>query len=234
MTYTVYKHTNRANGKVYIGITRQAVERRWQKGAGYAGTLFGSAIQKYGWDAFEHEVLCTGLTKEAACMMEIELIAAYKSNDRVHGYNVSEGGETADYVKGKVGAENPRAAAVRRIDPNTGEVVEYRTIKDASVDMGINHRGISKACQGIAQTYRGYVWEYIDKRVDKKPAVGVGNYDHAKLRKPITVEEPDGTTRTFGSTKEASEKLGVKRCSITRFLRGMRKDASGRRWSYCP
>lgn len=33
--YTVYMHTT-PNGKRYIGITAQTVERRWQNGYGYA------------------------------------------------------------------------------------------------------------------------------------------------------------------------------------------------------
>lgn len=45
MAYTVYKHTNKINGKVYIGITSQNVKRRWQNGAGYYGTYFYNAIK---------------------------------------------------------------------------------------------------------------------------------------------------------------------------------------------
>ena len=91
--YKVYKHTS-PSGKVYIGITCQAVEKRWLNGKGYShSTYFYQAIQKYGWDSFEHEVLYTGLTKEEAEAKEIELIEEYKSNQREHGYNLSSGGE---------------------------------------------------------------------------------------------------------------------------------------------
>lgn len=61
--YCIYRHTNKVNGKVYIGLTKQKPERRWQKGHGYIGTLFGNAIGKYGWDNFEHEIVAEGLTR---------------------------------------------------------------------------------------------------------------------------------------------------------------------------
>ena len=231
--YTVYKHTNKENGKVYIGITSQAVERRWQNGIGYARTYFGNAIQKYGWDGFDHEVLLTGLDKETACRMEIELIAAYKSNDREHGYNIAEGGQTADVICVKSGEENPRAAAVRRIDPATGETVIYKTVKAATDEMKINHRGISKACKGINHTYKGFVWEYVDKPVQKHSAVGIGNYDHAKQRKKIKLTEPSGEERYFNSISEAGKALGIRPNTISRYLLGIRTDATGRGWAYC-
>ncbi len=45
-TYTVYKHTNKVNGKVYIGITRNQPEVRWgRNGSGYNLQLFGKAIK---------------------------------------------------------------------------------------------------------------------------------------------------------------------------------------------
>ena len=56
--FIVYRHVNEVNGKVYIGITCQSLNDRWRNGKGYGkSTHFAHAIQKYGWDNFEHEIL---------------------------------------------------------------------------------------------------------------------------------------------------------------------------------
>ena len=93
--YTVYKHTNKSNGKVYIGITSQKPEQRWgNNGINYkTSPHFYSAILKYGWDNFEHEILFTELTKEEACFKEQELIKLYNSTNKEFGYNQTSGGE---------------------------------------------------------------------------------------------------------------------------------------------
>lgn len=91
--YTVYKHTA-PNGKVYIGITGQKPEHRWNNGNGYEQNKhFYSAIAKYGWENIEHEIVENGLTKQQACDLEIELIAKYGSTNPCNGYNHSTGGE---------------------------------------------------------------------------------------------------------------------------------------------
>lgn len=92
--YYVYKHTSPSN-KIYIGITRQNLEKRWQYGIGYSyNTHFANAIRKYGWKNFKHEVLFSGLTKSEATTKEIELIAYYDSTNKDKGYNISPGGAT--------------------------------------------------------------------------------------------------------------------------------------------
>ena len=94
--YTVYRHKNKINGKIYIGITMQEPEKRWGiDGCNYKSSPhFYAAIQKYGWDNFEHEILFTNLTKEEACLKEQELIKKYDSMDRDFGYNSTSGGES--------------------------------------------------------------------------------------------------------------------------------------------
>ena len=97
--YCVYMHTS-PSGKVYIGITRTSPEKRWRKnGCGYKKQkYFWRAIQKYGWDNFEHEILHENLTKEEAEQIEINLIAYYKSDQRDYGYNVEHGGNSTGKI----------------------------------------------------------------------------------------------------------------------------------------
>ena len=92
MEYTVYKHTS-PSGKVYIGITKNKPEYRWNKGKGYRKDqlLFYRAIKKYGWDNFTHEILYTGLSEKDAKNIEISLIKQYKALGL--SYNITDGGD---------------------------------------------------------------------------------------------------------------------------------------------
>ena len=94
-TWKVYLHTNKANDKKYVGITsRDRVEQRWCEGRGYkSNPRFFSAIKKYGWDGFIHEVLFDGLTEAEAKSKESELISLLNTQDGSYGYNMTSGGE---------------------------------------------------------------------------------------------------------------------------------------------
>ena len=94
--YCVYCHTNKVNGKKYVGITSQRPKARWGKnGKGYTHcTYFYNAIKKHGWDSFIHEILFEGLSKEEAEDKEIELIAEWNLNNENFGYNIAKGGAT--------------------------------------------------------------------------------------------------------------------------------------------
>lgn len=90
--YCVYCHTNIANGKKYVGMSKN-IEKRWSaNGYGYKTQIFYRAIEKYGWDGFYHEVIASNLTKEEAESFEILLISKLKTTDWHYGYNVDGGG----------------------------------------------------------------------------------------------------------------------------------------------
>ena len=93
--FTVYIHENKSNGKKYVGITGRPVEVRWGKeGRGYhKSRYFFNAINKYGWDNFNHKIVAVNLTSEEAKQMEIRLIKKYKTINSQFGYNLMAGGQ---------------------------------------------------------------------------------------------------------------------------------------------
>lgn len=90
--YLVYIHINRQNNKIYVGLTRQELSRRWQASAYKNCTHFERAIKKYGWDAFEHIVVADNLTANEASAMEIRLIHDFQTTNPQYGYNCDPGG----------------------------------------------------------------------------------------------------------------------------------------------
>ena len=97
MSWCIYKHTNKINGKVYIGQTNCKPEVRWRNGEGYAKQeYFYRAIQKYGWDGFTHDILEDNInTQELADERERYYIALYHScvyASQCNGYNMTSGG----------------------------------------------------------------------------------------------------------------------------------------------
>lgn len=118
--FSVYLHRNKINNKVYIGITSQEPKYRWNDGKGYKHNLyFTQAINKYGWNNFEHVILYNSLSESEACLKEKELIQKYNSNSHDFGYNLESGGryfkvnnqtkqKISNFNKGKIVSEEIR------------------------------------------------------------------------------------------------------------------------------
>lgn len=89
------------NEKKYVGITCRTTMNRWgSDGRKYKGQMVYKAIQKYGWDNINHEIIYSNLTKQEACKKEKELILKYHTwtgDEQCNGYNMSLGGEQGAY-----------------------------------------------------------------------------------------------------------------------------------------
>lgn len=165
--YCVYVHINKYNNKVYVGITSRKPQVRWQSGQGYKNNKhFYSAIQKYGWDSFQHEILYKFLTKEQACQKEKELIAYYNSNNSNYGYNQTIGGEG---VTGAGGWKHTEETKLKMSLGHKGKKVycieldkEFDNIGIAARETGANRQTISRCCNGTRKTSGGYHWEFVD------------------------------------------------------------------------
>lgn len=88
---SIYRHIF-PNGKVYIGQTCQKPEYRWGNGKGYKTSPFiFNAINKYGWDNIEHQILFSNLDQLNADIIEEDLIYYYKQIGK--SYNLATGGK---------------------------------------------------------------------------------------------------------------------------------------------
>ena len=91
--FIVYVHISPSN-KRYYGITCLKPEKRWNKGNGYkTQQYFYRAIEKYGWNNFQHVIVAKGLDEETAKWLEIELIREWNTTNQDKGYNITQGGE---------------------------------------------------------------------------------------------------------------------------------------------
>lgn len=94
--YVLYCHTNKINGKKYFGITNDTKSRFAGRGSGYRTPKFREAIEEYGWNNFEHEIIIDGIECKAdALILENEYIV--KNLTHINGYNSSTGFENCDY-----------------------------------------------------------------------------------------------------------------------------------------
>lgn len=90
----IYTHTNKLDGKVYVGQTWQEPNRRWRKGSkkyiSYRTTLvFYAALQKYGWENFESEIVAYCQTQEEMNRME-EFYIKERNSLAPNGYNLRD------------------------------------------------------------------------------------------------------------------------------------------------
>lgn len=209
--YCVYKHTS-PSGKVYIGITRQAPEERWQAGWGYRrNEYFFRAILKYGWDNFTHEVLHFGLSKEEACAAEISLIAAYHCNEKEYGYNLTEGGD------------HPTLSPEHR--KKIGDAQRGRKLSDEQ------RRRISEVQRGrrpTDETRRRLSDARRGKHLSAETRQKLTNGKRDKMRAVLCVETGD----IYPSASEAARRTGYSQGNISMCCLGQRKTAYGFHWIY--
>lgn len=167
-SYFVYAHENKINGKIYIGITsRKKPEMRWENGEGYKGSLFYRAIQKYGWNNFNHIILFSNLSKQEACDIERRLIKELKTQDRNFGYNVADGGfvpSEAHLAGLQKGIEQMKRPVIRL---NDGKI--FQSIAEAEAITGVPNPNIVKACKGVRKSAGKMIsgtpmyWSYYSK-----------------------------------------------------------------------
>jgi group I intron endonuclease len=90
--YCIYKHTSIESGKSYIGQTNNYKARNYHHQNKDRCRAFASAIKKYGWDNFNHEILEENLTLKEANEREVFYIETLNTL-APNGYNLRVGGD---------------------------------------------------------------------------------------------------------------------------------------------
>lgn len=260
--YSVYYHYNPRNGKYYIGITSQEPQKRW----GYNGSHykcnehFWRAIQRDGWDNFEHIVIETGLSREMAVSMEKRLIRECDSYN--NGYNRSYGGESmlgyemAQDIKIKISESNsgangywygkklPDDMIKKMSDSHLNHPSLSRQINQYDVDgkyiktypsvkeayRELGHGNFARAANSPNSLCKGYQWRYD---TGDRSDIEPYNLYHAcpKRRRPVLQYDLQGNfIRRYDSVTQAINSEHIKH--IGSCCCGKRKTAGGYIWKY--
>lgn len=207
--WKVYIHTNKINNKKYIGITKQKANRRWRDGGGYKGCVrFYSAIQKYGWDGFKHEIVYDNISFQEACDIERELIEQFNTRNILYGYNLQFGGESGK----KHSDETKKVLSIRfsgenhpnygkNLSDETKEKIRQSHIGNKNYNYGkkIPHetrKKMSEAHEGnklsdetkkkISDSNKGKAKSEIHKQNMSKSRIGSKHSDETKKKMSIT------------------------------------------------
>lgn len=208
--FIVYMHKNIINNKKYIGITCQKPQERWRGGKGYKTGFFKKAIDKYGWENFEHIILYENLTKENACKKEISLIRKYKTMDPKYGYNLCEGGIAT------IGYHHTEESRQKMSNSRKGMYIGEKNPMYHKHPIWYGRHLTEEHKRKISEAKRGKFTSYtkkLCKRIDQ-----------------YTIE--GNFIKTWDSIAEIERTLDIKGTHISRVCRNKRKTTGGYKWEY--
>lgn len=249
-TYCVYAHINQVNGKMYVGVTKYGnnPNKRWKNGCAYLDKdekgeyrqpHFAYAIQKYGWDNFDHEIIALKLTKEEADKFEELLVEKLNLTDSKFGYNIRNGGgstgDLSDETKKKISEsrkgisfskEHRRALsdALKSIKQSE-ETVKKRVAKLSGKKRSEEVK--AKLSESIKKSFTPERREKISEsnRIrwsDPNARLRQGEIARQKKSQPVFCIE---LNKTFPSAKEAERLTGISDSNIGYCCSGKRASA---------
>lgn len=232
--YTVYMHIA-PNNKRYIGITSQRLNGRFgTNGYGYkCNVYFWRAIQKYGWDNFEHYIYKDNLSQSQANQLEKELIQKYHTQNQEFGYNVAAGGNNI------ISSENIRQNNIKNWNNGVYNKIKnkvfcveldryFESALEAQRQIKVDNSAIQKACKKQVR-YAGVIngvplhWLFAEQVSDNKIKELKNRIEKiTKTGVPLYCKE---LNEYFKSAAEASKKYNIDASAIRKAARGINKSA---------
>lgn len=212
--WILYRHTS-PSGKVYIGITCQKPNARWNNGNGYReSTYFHRAIVKYGWDNIKHEILFKNLSETKAKQLEIDLIRHYKNLSI--SYNITDGGEGISGFKHSKSTKLKMSRLAKiRAATEKGKLLCSNAGKKNKGNHYNRHSGFSKGHYNISDETRKILQEQGKKR-----------------RKTVYQYDLNGNfIAMYTSIREAAKINNIRENSISSCISGQNKSAGRFQWT---
>lgn len=234
-THCVYVHTNKINGKVYVGQTVYGdnPNSRWRNGTGYVHSpYFYNAIQKYGWDNFEHEIIASNLTKEEADNFERLLIVTMNTFNNKFGYNMTLGGEGSS---GRHPTEETRRKTSEALKGIKRSDETKAKIGRASLGRNVGRKHTKEELEKMKnkrirrQTKKGEsALKNVPKSEDTKRKIQNSSHKKSVLQKDLNGK----ILNQYISLSEASRVTGVNLGNISSCCNGRVLTAGGFMWDF--
>lgn len=242
----VYRTTNLLNGKSYIG---QHVTTNLNDGYLGSGTILKKAIEKYGKENFEREILEFASSMEELNKLEIKYIDQNNAVENDEFYNLIEGGHPG--CSPMYGKDNPMFGRIGSLNPRFGKHHTQET-KDRLRNIALerfedktNHPSFGKipseetkskqraAKQGMYfgedNPNWGHRWsEELRKKVGEKRKGEFAGGKNPRAKAVRCIE----TGKVYGCATEAAREYGCDRHWIVDCCNGKRELAGKVHWEY--
>lgn len=202
---TIYKITNKINGKCYVGQTTAPVKVRWRQhlSDSRAGSklLIHKALRKYKKNNFLFEVVCMAESEQELNALEERYIKDWNTLPPF-GYNLTLGGRSSKRSAAAI-KNNSRSKGghcVTAVHLHTAEVRHYSHIRDAEKD-GFSSGHVRDVIAGKIKQLDGWIFVYgsVLKAQERKGQYVKKRGASFKSRKVIQVDT-SGCETLFDST----------------------------------
>ena len=219
----IYKAQNKINGKIYIGKTNN-LPKRIREHTRYDvhnGLMFHKAIEHYGSENFEWNVIDQTNSPQKANELETYYIKFYNSY-KPNGYNMTLGGD---------GGASYNSQPIVCLTKDGEYVKRYNSAAEAEREDGFTNSTVLICCKNHGRTCKGHLFMFEEDYLKNGPIT----YKKKKSifrKKVIQCDMQGNYIALYDSIQEAALSSGTNRTAIIGCVKGRYKKANGYIWVY--
>lgn len=234
--YSVYIIKNTVNDKVYVGITKNGVPKRFMRhkrdAINGSQSIIHRAMRKLGTDNFYVEVVAEGLSDSDASKMEIDLISSSCSYDK-GGYNIHAGGRLGVSLRPSLTrSRKSKAAKAAWLNSEAWQASVNCPDRKRKISESSKKRWESEEVRALfSERHADMIAASITPEVKARAKETYIENGHAA---PVACSNGMEFRTSTEAAEWASKETGLKKCqsNICKCASGKRKSAYGFNWWY--